>query len=128
MRRGASWLTALVLLGAGVGATAASLAPAVVPAKPGTHCVAPPETMRRDHMRFLLHQREVTVHEGGSGARFSLEGCIGCHASAKTGSVAQADTDFCVACHRYAAVRIDCFECHSSRPEPGAKVAAGDTR
>jgi hypothetical protein len=29
--------------------------------------------------------------------------------------VAAAPGDFCVSCHTYAAVRIDCFECHASK-------------
>ncbi len=64
------------------------------------------------------------MHEGIRGAKYSLKGCIDCHAGAKTGSVAQTSEDFCVACHRYAAVQIDCFECHASRPA-AALAAAG---
>lgn len=90
--------------------------PAIEPAKAGTQCVAPPEVMRRDHPAMLKHQRDVTVHRGVRQARDSLQGCVGCHASAATGSVAQAKTDFCSSCHGYAAVSIDCFECHASRP------------
>ena len=104
-------------------AAAADLRPAVVPARPGTHCVADPALMRRDHMEFLKHQRDETVHAGVRGARFSLKDCVDCHASPATGSVAAAPGDFCVACHRYAAVSIDCFECHSTRPR--AVVAKG---
>jgi hypothetical protein len=90
--------------------------PAIEPAKAGTQCVAPPEEMRRQHPQMLKHQRDVTVHRGVRQARDSLQGCVDCHASATTGSVAQAPTDFCSSCHGYAAVKIDCFECHASRP------------
>ncbi|HMO45011.1 MAG TPA: hypothetical protein PKB14_03150 [Rubrivivax sp.] len=82
----------------------------------GERCVEDTATMRRDHMRFLKHQRDETVHLGIRGAKYSLQGCVECHASAKTGSVAAAAGDFCVACHGFAAVRIDCFECHAARP------------
>ena len=85
-------------------------------ARPGTQCVADPAFMRRNHMDLLRHQRDETVREGVRGQRFSLKGCIDCHASRTTMSVAQAPGDFCVACHSYAAVKIDCFECHSSQP------------
>jgi hypothetical protein len=34
--------------------------------------------------------------------------------------VAAARTDFCVSCHAYAAVKIDCFECHASKPKQTA--------
>jgi hypothetical protein len=91
--------------------------PAIEPARAGTQCVAAPDVMRRDHPSLLKHQRDETVHRGVREAQSSLKACIGCHASAATGSVAQAKTDFCSSCHSYAAVQIDCFECHSSRPQ-----------
>ena len=34
-------------------------------------------------------------------------------------SVAASDTNFCVSCHAYAAVKIDCFECHATKPQAG---------
>ena len=37
--------------------------PAIAIAKPG-QCVEPTDVMRRDHMKFLKHQRDLTVHEG----------------------------------------------------------------
>ena len=33
---------------------------------------------------------------------------------------------FCRTCHIYAAVSVDCFECHASRPEERAKAAAAE--
>lgn len=112
----------LVLLIAGGAAMAAG--PVIEPAKAGTQCVAPPEKMRRDHPQMLKHRRDVTVHRGVRQARDSLQGCVGCHASAATGSVAQAKTDFCSSCHGYAAVSIDCFECHASRPAQRTALSA----
>ncbi len=94
--------------------------PVIEPAKPGTQCVADPATMRREHPRMLEHQRDDTVHGGIRGAKASLKACIACHASPATGSVAAADTNFCVSCHTYTAVRIDCFECHATKPSPTA--------
>lgn len=91
--------------------------PAIEPAKAGTQCVAAPDVMRRDHPTMLRHQRDVTVHRGVRQGRDSLQGCVECHASAATGSVAQAKTDFCSSCHGYAAVQIDCFECHSGKAQ-----------
>jgi hypothetical protein len=100
----------------GVIAGERTLQPTIEPAKPGTQCVATPEVMRRQHPQMLRHQRDLTVHRGVRQGRDSLQGCVSCHASAATGSVAQAKTDFCSSCHAYAAVSIDCFECHASRP------------
>jgi formate-dependent nitrite reductase cytochrome c552 subunit len=116
MRRVLALLAASLALGAG----AASVR--VEPAIKGEQCIADTATMRRDHMRMLEHQRDETVHGGIRGKKASLKGCIDCHASKTTGSVAQAPTDFCVACHTYAAVKIDCFECHAAKP--AAKVGA----
>ncbi len=78
----------------------------------GETCVAPTGEMRRNHMKFLLHQRDQTVHEGLRERRFSLKNCVDCHASRKTGSVLGKD-GFCASCHAYASVQIDCFECHT---------------
>ena len=123
-------LAAALLLAAGVAAAVVAgqvrregLAPAVEPARPGTRCIADTEYMRRHHMELLVHQRDKTVHQGIRGAEASLQGCIGCHASQRTGSVAKAPTDFCVACHSYAAVKIDCFDCHASTPATQAAMA-----
>lgn len=88
--------------------------PVIEPAAAGSQCVEPPDQMRRNHMAYLKHQRDATVHGGVRGAKHSLKGCIDCHASPKTASVAQAQTNFCVSCHTYAAVKIDCFDCHTS--------------
>jgi len=96
--------------------------PLIEPAAAGTQCVAPPEVMRREHMNMLKHQRDDTVHGGIRGAKASLKGCINCHASAQTHSVAQDGAGFCVSCHSYAAVKIDCFGCHT--PKAQAQAAA----
>jgi hypothetical protein len=85
-------------------------------------CVAPTAEMRRNHMKMLLHQRDETVHEGIRTKRFSLKGCVDCHASRKTGSVLGKD-GFCASCHAYAAVKIDCFECHTPMRETRAAGA-----
>jgi predicted CXXCH cytochrome family protein len=94
--------------------------PGIEPARAGTQCIAEPARMRRDHPAMLEHQRDLTVHGGIRGAKASLKACIDCHASQTTGSVAQAETNFCVSCHQYTAVRIDCFDCHATRPQASA--------
>ena len=78
----------------------------------GESCVAPVAEMRRDHMKMLVHQRDRTMRQGLRETRFSLKNCVDCHASRETGSVLGKD-GFCSSCHEYAAVRIDCFECHT---------------
>lgn len=125
MRRAWVTLAMLVLASAGVAAFAGGIAPTIERAAKGERCVEEVGEMRRNHMRFLKHQRDDTVHGGIRGARHSLKGCIECHAGSQTGSVAQGPQDFCVACHRYAAVKIDCFECHATRPAAAMAAAGG---
>jgi len=79
----------------------------------GDKCVQPEDIMRRDHMKFILHQRDKTMHEGVRTTKYALKNCVDCHADAKTGSVLGKD-GFCESCHVYAAVKLDCFECHSA--------------
>ncbi len=91
-------------------------------------CVEPTERMRRMHMEFIKHQRIVTVHQGVRDTKYSLAGCIDCHisydAQHKPRPINQPD-QFCGACHRYASVKLDCFDCHASVPNrPGATRSA----
>lgn len=86
-----------------------------------TQCVRPIADMRRNHMKYLLHERDETMHEGIRTKQFSLKECIDCHnAPGKDGKVASIEDKnhdhFCSTCHNYAAVRIDCFDCHSDKP------------
>lgn len=90
--------------------------PVVEPAR-GGQCVEDPAYMRRNHMELLKHQRDDTMRGGIRGAKYSLKTCIECHASQATNSVAATPTNFCVSCHTYAAVKIDCFECHATQPQ-----------
>jgi len=96
--------------------------PAVKIENPGTQCVAPAEEMRRNHMEMLQHQRNRTLRLGERGAKVSLNGCIECHASKSNGSVIGGKDNFCEACHAYAAVKLDCWDCH--QPKAGYKAAA----
>lgn len=86
----------------------------------GDKCVEDTDWMRRNHMAVLNHQRDDTVHDGIRTERFSLKGCIDCHAvkgaDGKPVTVAS-EKHFCRTCHDYVAVRVDCFDCHASRPE-----------
>jgi len=96
--------------------------PALTIENPG-ECVAPPEVIRRTHMDLLQHQRDKTLRGGQRGSKISLNACIDCHASKKTGSVLGSNENFCQGCHAYVAVKLDCFECH--QPKSGIVKAAG---
>ena len=74
--------------------------------------------MRREHMNFLLHQRDATVIDGERDSKYSLVGCMDCHNPSDSAETAIRYPDpehFCAGCHLYASVRIDCFECHADR-------------
>lgn len=90
----------------------------------GVKCVEPEDEMRRHHMDYILHQRDKTVHEGVRTKKYSLAICIDCHVQPdKDGNIASFESDehFCSTCHNYAAVQIDCFECHADRPQKHIK-------
>ncbi len=124
------------LLAAGLALAAASAAraddaggrtPSPHPAKgQGEHCVADTDFMRRNHMLMMLDHRKEAVHEGIRAPQYSLAGCVSCHsvkgADGKAVSFASPD-HFGRSCHGYAAVKIDCFECHASKPETPQKGA-----
>jgi len=116
-------LLALLLLSPGsVAAESSTLLPVIPSAMMGEHCVEPTDVMRREHMNFLMHQRDDTVHAGIRGAKHSLVGCIDCHAQMDAQGIAipvDAKGQFCESCHSFAAVSVDCFECHASVPAEG---------
>ncbi|HQT29866.1 MAG TPA: hypothetical protein PLE48_03175 [Thiobacillus sp.] len=119
---GAVILTTAAIAWAGVESapapkTGVAAVPVITKAVKGEQCVEDTDYMRRNHMDVLDHHRDKTVIEGIRTKKYSLKECINCHASEKTGSVAKDKDDFCVSCHSYAAVKIDCFECHSTKPQ-----------
>ena len=114
MSRLIALLALLFCLSAFAEATESSLAPKPDIGK-GGQCVEDPQWMRKNHMHVLIHQRDETVRKGIRDGKYSLKNCIECHASLRDDSVIGRDDSFCQGCHRYAAVKIDCFECHSSK-------------
>lgn len=114
--------TALLLAASVAGASNAAAAgrvpqPVIEAASGSGQCVAEPTFMRRNHMELLKHQRDDTLRSGIRTAKYSLKDCISCHASQTTNSVTAAPSNFCQSCHTYAAVKIDCFECHANQPQ-----------
>ncbi|MGO9007495.1 MAG: hypothetical protein ACLQIQ_12480 [Beijerinckiaceae bacterium] len=93
----------------------------------GEHCVADTAFMRRNHMNMLLHHRTEEVRLGVRTEQYDLNRCVSCHAVLGTDGkpVTYANSKhFCRSCHDYAAVSLDCFECHASRPAEPSKMAA----
>ncbi|MDH5750285.1 MAG: hypothetical protein OEY85_13320 [Rhodospirillales bacterium] len=90
----------------------------------GEQCVEPADVMRRNHFEYLLHQRDETMRQGIRGKKYSLRQCVECHAVADSkiaGGTTRTLKPFCGECHAYAAVKIDCFECHSDKAEDDVK-------
>jgi len=84
-------------------------------------CVEPEDVMKRDHMEFILHQRDETMQKGIRTTKHSLKQCISCHAvKDDNGEYVRIDDPsnkhFCATCHEFAAVSIDCFQCHADTP------------
>ena len=93
----------------------------IVPTPKGDACVEPTADMRANHMKYLLHKRDKTMHEGIRTKQHSLVECINCHATpGEDGKIARIhdedSTHFCSTCHTSASVKLDCFECHADRP------------
>ena len=83
-------------------------------------CIQPEDEMRRNHMNYILHQRDITMHDGIRTETDSLAKCIDCHVEPNDeGEIADIDSNkhFCNGCHEYASVQIDCFQCHADRPQ-----------
>ncbi len=90
------------------------------PTDESVKCIQPEDVMRREHMNYILHERDETMHEGIRGEPKSLANCINCHVEPnENGEIAgiESKEHFCNACHQYAAVQIDCFQCHADRPQ-----------
>lgn len=76
--------------------------------------------MRRWHMTMMRHDRDITMYEGERGLNASLGACFECHTvrdEAGTPVTVSDERHFCRVCHDYAAVKVDCFDCHRSTPE-----------
>lgn len=90
--------------------------------KSGDKCVEETSFMRKNHMKLLMHQRDDTMHKGIRTEKHSLKNCVNCHASSKDNSVLGSDEHFCQGCHTYASVKLDCWECHASKPKQSASA------
>jgi len=103
----------MTIVGFAISISAADLKPVINKGK-GDSCVADKDFMR------LRHDRDKTMRQGDRNIKYSLKKCIECHATdAPDGTTLTVENPehFCRSCHDYAAVSIDCFQCHASRPE-----------
>jgi nitrate reductase gamma subunit len=87
-----------------------------------------PTVMIRNHPDFLMGVRSIVVYKGVRQDMDRIEKCVDCHAvKGPDGQPVGFDSPdhFCRSCHYRAAVSIDCFECHNSKP-PAKKEAAAE--
>ncbi len=112
--------TALTMAAEGAKTVGSRVTAPIVEKAKGGECVADPAFMRRNHADLLKHQRDDTMRGGIRTGKNSLKACIECHASKTTNSVNATGSNFCQSCHNFTAVKIDCFECHASKPAPTA--------
>lgn len=88
--------------------------------------------MRRWHMSMMKHDRDKTMYQGQRDVTASIGECFDCHTvrnEAGTPVTVADERHFCRVCHDYAAVQVDCFDCHRSTPadfEEPAPHAAND--
>ena len=98
-----------------------------VPPPKGEQCVEDPTWMRTNHFETVLHQRDETVIRGIRTTKHSLKNCIDCHvtpnAEGEYARYSNSEEHFCASCHTFAAVTIDCFQCHADRPEAAVREA-----
>lgn len=87
-----------------------------IPKGKGDQCVEPTPEMRKNHMEYILHQRDETMYRGIRTSKHSLKECINCHVPENSDVRFGDSQHFCSSCHNYAAVSIDCFQCHADRP------------
>jgi hypothetical protein len=116
-------LLALTLSAPASAAEKEGVGPNIPPPVKGERCVEDTDVMRKDHMKFLLKHRDETLREGIRTKQYSLKECIECHVPPKAAAeeAGRSEGDhFCKNCHMYAGVKIDCFECHATRPQKPA--------
>jgi hypothetical protein len=92
----------------------------VVPKSTGTPHPEGNLYMRINHMNLMQHDRDQTMRLGERDISNSLKGCVDCHAvNGDDGQPVSAKNEkhFCRVCHDFAAVKVDCFQCHNSKPQ-----------
>ena len=90
-----------------------------VPRGKGDMCVEPTDIMRKQHMDFLKHDRDLTMRQGNRNIKHSLNQCVECHVQTDAQGEFISINDsgqFCAVCHEFTSVKIDCFECHATKP------------
>mgnify|MGYP000660264161 CR=1 FL=1 len=97
----------VLVLGMLFGSTTTAMADGLLPDIPEAQgrfsetqgCVEETQDMRVNHMEYILHQRDETVHEGIRDKQHSLVECINCHVSdAPDAPRVSSEKHFCNSC------------------------------
>ena len=91
-----------------------------IPKPNSENCVRETEFMKKNHMELLFEQRDLVVLKGIRSKTDNFNRCLSCHAikNSSGSSISYNNPKhFCRNCHDFAAVKIDCFDCHSSVPD-----------
>lgn len=101
---------------------AGNLGPDIPAPVKGEECVADTQEMRVNHMNYLMGHRDDVMRRGIRTKQFHLSECIECHVPARDEAApTQASGEhFCMSCHAFAGVSVDCFSCHATQPEKSA--------
>lgn len=119
-------LSFLVGFSAAVQGGETSGARAVIGPNAGDKCVQEASWMRRNHMELLQHDRDRTLRQGIRPVDGSIKECVNCHALQDSHGNYQsvnAEDQFCSSCHEFTSVSIDCFECHTTKPDSTERAA-----
>lgn len=111
-------LSAALLLITLVPSAIAEVGPTIPKPIKGKQCVAETSDMRRNHMDYLKTHRVEALRQGVRTKQYSLKECLECHVPAKGEETTAESGQFCKNCHVYVGVKLDCFECHATQPEP----------
>ena len=111
-------LSAALLLTILVPSAIAEVGPTIPKAIKGKQCVEDTAEMRRNHMDYLKKHRVEALRQGVRTKQYSLKECLECHVPAKGTETSAESGQFCKNCHVFVGVKLDCFECHATQPEP----------
>lgn len=116
-------LTAGLVLMISAPAFAGGLGPDIPAPVKGEECVADTQEMRVNHMKYLKGHRDDVMRRGIRTKTYHLSECLECHVPAREEAAqpTRADNDhFCMSCHVFTGVKVDCFSCHATMPEKSA--------
>ena len=115
-----SFLMTALVLGFSAPSMARDLGPVIPEPVKGEECVEDTQEMRVNHMKYLMTHRDDVMRRGIRTKQYHLSECLECHVPARDeNQPMRADNTehFCMSCHAFTGVKVDCFTCHATQPE-----------